>query len=89
MVWRVESPGQTYNAGEGSVVYFDPRSGDTHLLSDFAAHILQLVGEAPLTTEELLQRLEPDTEAGNPEELEGSVNTVLQELVALDVLMRD
>ncbi len=88
MTWRVESPGQVYDAGEGSVVYFDPRSGDTHLLSDFAAYLLEQLGDGPLDTGELVARVAPDVEGGDPAEVQASVTAALEDLVSLDILKR-
>lgn len=89
MAWRVTSPGQFYDAGESTVVYFDPASGDTHLLSDFAAHLLGLLAQRPMGLEQLLGRIEGDVENPDSTELAASVEGVLCELLALDVVARD
>lgn len=71
------------------MVYFDLRSGDTHLLSDFAAHVLQQCGDHPLIIEELVNHISPTIELGNPSDLTQVVAGVLEELAALDILQRE
>jgi PqqD family protein of HPr-rel-A system len=81
--------GRIYDAGEGDVVYFDSNSGDTHLLSDFAAYILRTFNTRSLTTEQLLNEVTPDIESGDAIELEAAVSNVLSELHNLDILIAD
>lgn len=88
MKWQFHSVGRFYDANESTVVYFDSRSGDTHLLSDFAAFILQQFGDTPLTTEGILQHLSLAIEASGEQDLEQMVVGVLEELVSLDILKR-
>ncbi len=89
MKWRIDSMGRFYDAHEDTVVYFDSHSGDTHLLSDFAAHVMQQLGADPLTTEELVHRISPTIESDNIPELTQAVSGVLEELLALDILKRE
>tara|TARA_R110002073_G_scaffold4361_3_gene28692 strand:+ start:27874 stop:28152 length:279 start_codon:yes stop_codon:yes gene_type:complete len=89
MTWRAQSAGRFYDPGESSVVYFDTSSGDTHLISDFAARLTELLQEQPMTTSALMARISPETDAQNPAELEDSMIAVLNELVTLDILKRD
>jgi PqqD family protein of HPr-rel-A system len=88
MKWQFHSVGRFYDANESTVVYFDSRSGDTHLLSDFAAFVLQQFGASPLTTESILQKLSLAIEFPEDEDLEQMVVGVLEELVSLDILKR-
>lgn len=88
MKWQFHSVGRFYDANESTVVYFDSRSGDTHLLSDFAAFILQQFDDAALTTEGILQRLSLAIESPGEQDLEQMVVGVLEELVSLDILKR-
>lgn len=89
MTWRAASPGQFYDAGETTVVYFDSASGDTHLLSDFAAHLLGLIAREPMDFDQLVNRVESEVDEPAPGALAASVENVLRELVALDVVARD
>lgn len=89
MKWRLSSAGRFYDSYEGTVVYFDTRSGDTHLLSDFAAHLVQQFGDQLLTIEELVQQIAPSLESADIPDLEEAVPDVLEELVALDILKRE
>lgn len=56
MKWRACSQGQTYDSGEGSVVYFDPASGKTHLINEVADWLLTELAANPLSTGQLLSR---------------------------------
>ena len=89
MKWRKNSSGSFYDANESSVVYFDPHSGDTHLLSDFAAYVVQQFGEQPRTTEQLLNQILPTVEQGDIPHLTDALPSVLEELVTLDILKRE
>lgn len=86
MKWRIQSRGRFFDAGESAVVYFDSRSGDTHLLSDFAAYILQQFSDQTLTTNELADRVSPSVDPEELPDLAGSVASILDELAALDIL---
>jgi PqqD family protein of HPr-rel-A system len=88
MKWRRESSGRFYDANESSVVYFDSHSGDTHLLSDFAAHVVQQFGDQPLSTEQLIDKIMPTIDAGDADQLTDALPAVLEELVTLDILKR-
>ncbi len=68
------------------MVYFDSHSGDTHLISDFAAYLMQQLGDQSLTTEELVNKISPSIDLGDSADLEEAVSGVLGELVALDIL---
>jgi PqqD family protein of HPr-rel-A system len=87
--WRIDSMGRFYDPAEDTVVYFDSHSGDTHLLSDFAAYILQQLDDQPLTTEELVNRISPAIGSSDIPELTMAVSGVLEELVALEVTKRE
>ncbi|NND68291.1 MAG: HPr-rel-A system PqqD family peptide chaperone [Halioglobus sp.] len=82
MKWRAQSTGRVYDPGEGQVVFFDSRSGDTHLLSDVAAHLLQLLDQEPRELAELAASFEEDAPGDN----EAALLEVLAELEALDIL---
>jgi PqqD family protein of HPr-rel-A system len=87
--WRIDSVGRFYDANEDTVVYFDAHSGDTHLLSEFAAYVIQQFGDQPLTAEELVSRILPTIESGDISELMEALSAVLEELLALDILKRE
>ena len=89
MKWRKDSSGRFYDANESSVVYFDSHSGDTHLLSDFAAYVVQQFGDQPLTTEQLINQILPTIESGDTAQLTDALSAVLEELVTLDILKRE
>jgi PqqD family protein of HPr-rel-A system len=89
MQWRNQSTGRYYDAGESSVVYFDSRSGDTHLLSEFSAFLLQQLGNESQSIDDLVKRLSPSFEPVDVPELRDKVLSVLEELVSLDILKQD
>lgn len=89
MKWRIDSIGRFYDADEDTVVYFDTHSGDTHLLSDFAAYVMQQLEDQPLSTEELVNKISPTIESSNASLLKNGVAGVLQELVTLDILKQE
>lgn len=86
--WRIASAGRVYDPGESTVVYFDTESGDTHLLSDFAAFIIEQFGTQCLSADELLNRVSPEVEPGQFPDLAAAVQDVVRELAALDILKR-
>ena len=88
MKWQIYSVGQFYDADEGMVVYFEPSSGDTHLVSDFAAYLIQLLAVQPMNIEELVSRISPDIDSGDPEEMTEATQGVLVELLTLNILKR-
>ena len=89
MKWRIESKGRFYDTNESTVVYFDSNSGDTHLLSDFAAYVLQQFDDRLLTIDELEDQISPTIESDQLPELRGAITSVLNELVTLDILKRE
>jgi PqqD family protein of HPr-rel-A system len=88
MQWRITAPGQVYDAGEDSIVYFDPRSGDTHLLGAFAAFIIDQLQTEALDLAALTERSVPLAESESPEKLRESISIVIDELEALEILER-
>ena len=88
MMWRTYSKGQLYDANESTVVYFDSYSGDTHLRSDFAGFVMQQLGDQPLSTTELVDRISRDVDSDDIPDLEEVVTGVLEELLLLDILER-
>lgn len=88
MRWQVQSRGRFYDANEDTVVYFDSRSGDTHLLSDFAAYIIEQLANRPLTVDELIDRISLNIEYPIDADLNEAVKAVLDELVLLEIVNR-
>ncbi len=89
MKWRTAGTGRIYDPGEGTVVYFDTDSGDTHLLGDFAAFVVEQFEGQSLTIEELAARVSPAVEPDQFPDIEGAVHDVVAELSALDILKRE
>jgi hypothetical protein len=88
MIWRIVSHGRFYDAGESTVVYFDLASGDTHLISDFAAYLIQQLAGQPMGIEALVNQISPDIDPDDLPEVTQVTPGVLEELVALDILER-
>ena len=88
MRWHVNRLGDFYNCDETTVVYFDRASGDTHLLGEFAAYLLESLTAQPMDTPQLIAHLSQGTDAVDLAELERTVPEMLDELLALDVIDR-
>lgn len=52
--------------GEQHAVFFDPRSGDTHLIAAIGAQLAEWLAVQPLGRDQLLQRLTQDVEWDEP-----------------------
>ena len=70
------------------VVYFDPASGDTHLLNEFAAFLIQKIASEgrPLETNEVVELISSDIEAEDQITLPQTISDILGELTALDII---
>jgi hypothetical protein len=70
------------------VVYFDPASGDTHLISAFACYLMHQLAEktSPLETIDILKLVSNDIEPEDLHELEQAIPGILEELASLDIL---
>ena len=88
MKWQLDCMGRFYDPGEGMVVYFDPASGDTHLISDFAAYLVRQFTDQPMDMGTLIEKISPDIDPGDLFELTQATPDVLAELVTLDILQR-
>jgi len=86
MLLSVAPLGEFYNCNEDTTVYFDPASGDTHLLSNFAAYLLRQLAVQPMDIEQLITRIAPDIDPQDIPELSRHVPDVIAELAALDVI---
>ena len=88
MKWQICSLGQFYNCNEETVVYFDSASGDTHLINEFAAYLIQLIGNLnrPVCSEELIELITVDIEPADLPELTQAIPDILSELAALDIV---
>jgi hypothetical protein len=88
MKWQVTSPGEFYDCGEDKVVYFDPASGDTHLVSDFAAFILkQMAAQSrALDSGEISDLVKGEIEPEDLPELSQLIPEILRELASLDIV---
>ena len=88
MKWRVDSLGRIYDPGEDKVVYFDPASGDTHLIGSFAAYLIQQLSGRELSTDELVTLVSPDIDPEDQTEMTGAIPKILEALVDMDILKR-
>ena len=86
--WHVVSKGYFYECGESTVIYFDRASGDTHLISDFAAYLVQRLDREskPLDTTEIVELIRHEIETDNLQELSSTLPGILQELNNLDIV---
>ena len=90
MKWHVVSPGLFYDCNESMVIYFDAASGDTHLITDFSAYLIKLIGDKghPLSDEEIIDIITADYESTDLSALEQAVPHLLNELATLDIVAR-
>lgn len=88
MNYHVESPGRIYDCGEASVVYFDLQTGDTHLVSEFAAHLIRLLTSQTMDINALTARVLPDFDADHAQKLEAAIPDIIEELVGLAIVER-
>ena len=88
MKWHLASIGHIYDCGESTVAYFEPASGDTHLISAFAAYLLQQLGgaPAPLDLQEIVAQIKDDIETEDLPGLTEDISGILNELVDLDIV---
>ena len=88
MKWQIHSIGQFYDRSEEMVVYFDSASGDTHLINDFAAYLIQQIANLnrPVCSEELITLVTADIEPTDLSELTLAIPDILSELAALDIV---
>jgi hypothetical protein len=86
MKWRACSQGITYDADDGFVVYFDPDSGRTHLISEVAIWLMAELGTRPLTTEQLESRIVSQVESVTVQETEELAAALIKELQSFDLI---
>ena len=88
MKWQIGTVGQFYECGEDRVVYYDPASGDTHLVSDFACYLVRTLANAPraLETEEVIEIATADIEPEDLHELSLAIPGILDELAQLEII---
>ena len=86
MNYSVAAPGRFYDRGEESIVYFDVQTGDTHLISSFAAHILQLLVKQPMDIDALMENLSLVIEDDDRPDLAEVIPNILEELISLDIV---
>ena len=84
MLWHIQSSGHFYDPGEDTVIYYDPSSGDTHLLTDLAAFVVEQIQDAPASESDLLEKLRPHL-AGESVDIETLLGGVLRDLRILDI----
>jgi len=86
MKWRACSQGRIYDVGNSHVVYFDPASGSTFMISEVAAWLLSELAPNPLTTEELIYRFMSQAEEISGAEAKKLVGAQIGELQSYDLI---
>ncbi|MCX2980958.1 HPr-rel-A system PqqD family peptide chaperone [Halieaceae bacterium IMCC14734] len=86
MQWCASAPGKTFEDEEGLVVYFSQGSGSTHLITEVAAFILEVLAMGPATTDELLHQIAIGADDITEQELQESVHELLEELQASELI---
>ena len=78
--------------GEQHAVYFDPESGDTHLIAALGAQLAEWLADGPLDRDQLLQRLAREVdwdEPPSPEALSEILALHLRRLAEIHLLSED
>ena len=78
--------GRYFDCGEGLVVYFSADSGDTHLVSEFAAHLIKQTAGKTLALDQIVGLIAPDIDPAELPQVHETLERVLGELVSLDIL---
>ena len=86
MKWQITPNGRTYDPGEDTVVYFDADSGDTHLISEFAAIIITKFAGRSAEAREIIALLANQVDPELAPELPEAVPRIMDELAALSIV---
>ena len=86
--WRLAQQAPLlFRAHADGVVLFNRLSGDTHLITPEALHLLQLLESHPgQQAHQLLAVLDPETAASDPQAGLDALQILLDELTALDLI---
>ncbi|WAC73847.1 HPr-rel-A system PqqD family peptide chaperone [Roseateles sp. SL47] len=78
--------------GEQHAVFFNPASGDTHLVAALGAQLAEWLSAAPLTRTQLLHRLTHEVdwdEQPDPDALADLLDLHLRRLVDIELLLEE
>jgi PqqD family protein of HPr-rel-A system len=89
MVWSLSSQGRVYDSGDPLVVYFDPASGKTLLISEVAAFLLEKLQAGPRSTRALADLVAQNLDSAGDDGLPDVVEALLQDLESVDLVERD
>jgi hypothetical protein len=89
MTWSLSSHGRFYDSGDPLVVYFDPASGKTLLISEVAAFLLEKLQAGPRSTGELTDLVAQNLESAGDQGLLDTIEKLLCELESSDLVERD
>lgn len=86
MLWHACSEGLVFDRDEGVAVFFDPASGNTHLIDDFALKILRILSVSPLSPEAIKKEcIDQMTDLDDSEQGQ-LIDNMLHELHSLDLI---
>lgn len=86
MLWRACSEGLVFDRDEGVAVFFDPISGNTHLINDLVLKILGLLSESPLSPEVIKKNCADQMINLDSSEQDRFIDDILHELHSLDLI---
>ena len=86
MQWYASTPGAFYDCDEATVVYFHPPSGNTHLVSDFAAYLIRQLALEPMTVEQIAGQLAPIVAPHDHQGVANALPDLLDDLARLDII---
>lgn len=85
--WRLSSDGKVYARDDEPVaVYFDPSSGDTHLVDEHSAFLLELLMGGPMTVDEIANAIIEASHNTAEEEARDEALFLLRELQTFDIV---
>ena len=85
-MWRACTESLTYDANDSFVVYFDTASGRTHMINEVAAWLMSELVAAPLTEEELKNRVMTQVEGISSLEAQKMLSMLIVELQSFDLI---
>lgn len=86
MLWHACSEGLVFDRDEGVAVFFDPASGNTHLIDDFALKILRILSVSPLSSEAIKKECTDQMTDLDDNEQGQFIDDMLHELHSLDLI---
>ena len=89
MTWRAISAGKTFEDEGELLVFYSLANGSTHHISRLAAFIIELLLEAPASTEAILEEVLAEADDAPLAETREAVLRLLEELQEFELIEAD